>query len=155
MAQAVYYICSLKQSGKWDHPVFLFSIYVPCDAVSVRSYRLVKMTDLKKQGICIRFLPKLSETAAETHKMLRRAFGDNVLGLIETSEWFKRFGKGRLRLSSYVSFPKATRGVEPISYRGALLSTLLHATVYAFTQFAECASNNSVALVRERSIPTE
>jgi hypothetical protein len=29
-------------------------------------------------------------------------------------------------------FPKATRGFEPISYRGALLSTLLHAAVYTF-----------------------
>jgi hypothetical protein len=29
-------------------------------------------------------------------------------------------------------FPKATRGLEPISYRGALLSTLLHGTVYMF-----------------------
>jgi hypothetical protein len=28
--------------------------------------------------------------------------------------------------------PKATGGHEPISYRGALLSTLLHATVYVF-----------------------
>jgi hypothetical protein len=26
--------------------------------------------------------------------------------------------------------PKATRGLEPISYRGALLSTLLHATIH-------------------------
>jgi hypothetical protein len=29
-----------------------------------------------------------------------------------------------------VLFPKATRGFEPISYRGTLVSTLLHATVY-------------------------
>jgi hypothetical protein len=29
-------------------------------------------------------------------------------------------------------FPKATRGLEPISYRGVLVSTLLHATVYVF-----------------------
>jgi hypothetical protein len=29
-------------------------------------------------------------------------------------------------------FPKSARGFEPISYRGALLSTLLHATVYVF-----------------------
>jgi hypothetical protein len=28
--------------------------------------------------------------------------------------------------------PKGTRGFEPISYRGAQLSTLLHATVYIF-----------------------
>jgi hypothetical protein len=27
-------------------------------------------------------------------------------------------------------FPKTTRGLEPISYRLALLSTFLHATVY-------------------------
>jgi hypothetical protein len=31
-----------------------------------------------------------------------------------------------------VLFPKATKGLESISYRGALLSTLLHATVYVF-----------------------
>jgi hypothetical protein len=29
-------------------------------------------------------------------------------------------------------FPKATRCLEPISYSGALLSTLLHATVYMY-----------------------
>jgi hypothetical protein len=34
-------------------------------------------------------------------------------------------------------FPRATRGLEPISYRGALLNTFLHATVYVYTQFAE------------------
>jgi hypothetical protein len=28
--------------------------------------------------------------------------------------------------------PKATRNLEPIGYRGALLNTLLHATVYMF-----------------------
>jgi ribosomal protein L32E len=27
-------------------------------------------------------------------------------------------------------FPEATTGLEPIGYRGVLLSTLLHATVY-------------------------
>jgi ribosomal protein L32E len=32
----------------------------------------------------------------------------------------------------YVLSPKATRGLEPISYRGVLVSTLLHATVYMF-----------------------
>jgi hypothetical protein len=31
-----------------------------------------------------------------------------------------------------MKFLKATRGLEPISYRGVLLSTLLHATVYVF-----------------------
>jgi hypothetical protein len=32
----------------------------------------------------------------------------------------------------YLSIPKATKGLEPISYSGAPLTTLLHATVYMF-----------------------
>jgi hypothetical protein len=32
-------------------------------------------------------------------------------------------------------FPKATRDLEPISYREILLNTLLHVTIYVFTQF--------------------
>jgi hypothetical protein len=41
-----------------------------------------------------------------------------------------------------MSFPNATRGLEPISYRGVLLSTLLHAIVYVFTQFAKCTGTD-------------
>jgi hypothetical protein len=40
----------------------------------------------------------------------------------------------------FISSPKATRRFEPISYRGVLLSTLLHAIVYILTQLAECTS---------------
>jgi hypothetical protein len=42
------------------------------------------------------------------------------------------------------SFPvkETTKGLEPISYRGALLSTLLHATVYVFTEFVDCTSTD-------------
>jgi hypothetical protein len=35
------------------------------------------------------------------------------------------------------SFPKVTTGLEPINYREALLSTLLHANISVFTQFSE------------------
>jgi hypothetical protein len=35
-----------------------------------------------------------------------------------------------------------TTGLEPIGYRVALLSTLLHATVYVYTQFAEYTSKD-------------
>jgi hypothetical protein len=38
--------------------------------------------------------------------------------------------------------PKATRGIEPVSYRGALLSTLLHVILYVVTQFAECSGTD-------------
>jgi hypothetical protein len=36
------------------------------------------------------------------------------------------------KFKSEVLFPKATRGPKPISYRGVLVSTLLHASVYMF-----------------------
>jgi hypothetical protein len=63
---------------------------------------------------------------------------------------------GFLRFGLEASFPKATRGLEPISYRGALLGTLLHAIICVFTQFAEYTSNNnSMVWVRERTTPTE
>jgi hypothetical protein len=41
-----------------------------------------------------------------------------------------------------IYLPKSIRGFEPISYRGALLSTFLHATVYVLTQSAECTSTD-------------
>jgi hypothetical protein len=48
----------------------------------------------------------------------------------------------KLRFSLQVLFRIAARGLESISYRGVLLSTLLHATVYIFTQFAECTGTD-------------
>jgi hypothetical protein len=34
--------------------------------------------------------------AAETHKMLKKAFGNNTLCLTQAYEWFKRFKYGRM-----------------------------------------------------------
>jgi hypothetical protein len=41
-----------------------------------------------------------------------------------------------------VSSPVVTTGLEPVSYIGALLSPLVHAIVYVFTQFAECTGTD-------------
>jgi hypothetical protein len=54
------------------------------------------MTDVTEQWICTKFCFKLSKTAAETHQMLKEAFGDHSLGQTQTYEWFKRFKKGRM-----------------------------------------------------------
>jgi hypothetical protein len=51
---------------------------------------------VKEQRICIKFCFKSGKTAAETHKMLKEAFGDNALGLTQTYEWFKRFKNERM-----------------------------------------------------------
>jgi hypothetical protein len=38
------------------------------------------MADLREQRVCIKFCFKLGKTAAETHHMLKQAFGDSSLG---------------------------------------------------------------------------
>jgi len=58
--------------------------------------RPAKITDVKEQRICIKSCFKLGKAAAETHKMLKAAFGDIALGLTLTYEWFKRFKNGRM-----------------------------------------------------------
>jgi hypothetical protein len=62
---------------------------------------LLKMTDAKEQQICIKSCFKLSKTAAETHKMLKEASGNNVLGLTQTYEWLKHFKTGWMSVDKF------------------------------------------------------
>jgi hypothetical protein len=41
------------------------------------------MTDVKEQRICIKFCPKLGKTASEKQRMLKEAFGDNAVGVLD------------------------------------------------------------------------
>jgi hypothetical protein len=52
------------------------------------------MTDVKEQWICIKFCFKLGNTASETNRMLKEAFGDNALGQTQTYKLFKHFKNG-------------------------------------------------------------
>jgi len=52
------------------------------------------MTDFKEQRICIKFCFNLKKTAAETHRMLLEALGDNAVGQSKTFLWYKRFKDG-------------------------------------------------------------
>ncbi|PNF38892.1 hypothetical protein B7P43_G09916 [Cryptotermes secundus] len=53
------------------------------------------MADLREQRVCIKFCFKLGKTAAETHQMLKQAFGENSLGQTQTYNWYKRFKNGQ------------------------------------------------------------
>ena len=53
------------------------------------------MADVKEQSIFIKFCFRLNKTAAETHRMLKEAFGEQALSQAGTSEWFKHFEDGR------------------------------------------------------------
>ena len=55
----------------------------------------IEMADVKEQRICIKFYFKLNKTAAETHQMLKEAFGEQALSQARTFEWFKHFKDGR------------------------------------------------------------
>ena len=53
------------------------------------------MAGVKEQRTCIKFCFKLNKTAAETHRMLKEAFGEQALSQARTFELFKRFKDGR------------------------------------------------------------
>jgi len=47
---------------------------------------IIEMVDIMEQRICIKFFFKLNKTAAETHRMLKEAFGEQALSQARTSE---------------------------------------------------------------------
>jgi len=55
----------------------------------------IEMAGVKVQRTCVKFSFKLNKTAAETHRMLKEAFGGQALSQVRTLEWFKRFKDGR------------------------------------------------------------
>jgi hypothetical protein len=55
---------------------------------------VIEKADVKKQRICIKVCFKLNKTAAETHRMLKEAFGEQALSQAIIFEWFKRFKDG-------------------------------------------------------------
>ena len=65
--------------------------FTPFSCVSAN----VEMADFKEQRICIKFCFKLNKTTAETHQMLKEAFGEQALSQARIFEWFKSFKDGR------------------------------------------------------------
>ena len=55
----------------------------------------IEMAGVKEQRICIKFCFRLNKTVAETHRMLKEAFGEQALSQARTSECFKRFKDSR------------------------------------------------------------
>jgi hypothetical protein len=49
------------------------------------------MTNFKEQRIYFKFCFNLKKTAAETHRMLQEAFGDNAMSQSKTFLCYKRF----------------------------------------------------------------
>ena len=58
-------------------------------------FAFIEMAGVTEQKTCIKFYFKLNKTAAETHRKLKEAFGEQVLSQARTFEWFKRFKDGR------------------------------------------------------------
>jgi len=60
-----------------------------------RVFAFIEIAGVKEQRTGIKFCFKLNKTAAETHRMLKETFGEQVLSQARTFEWFKRFEDGR------------------------------------------------------------
>jgi len=58
------------------------------------------MTDFKEQRICIKFYFNLEKTAAETHRMLQEAFGDNAMSQSKTFLWYKHCKDERMSVDN-------------------------------------------------------
>jgi hypothetical protein len=71
------------------------------------------MADLREQRVCIKFCFKLGKTAAETHQMLKQAFGDKSLGQTQTYDWYKRFKNGRTSTDDDDRSGRPSTGITP------------------------------------------
>ena len=76
VSQPTFVFISARVSGFWP---FFYTVFVCVSAI-------IEMVDIMEQRICIKFFFKLNKTAAETHRMLKEAFGEQALSQARTSE---------------------------------------------------------------------
>jgi hypothetical protein len=92
-------------------------------------YAIIEMADVQKHRICIKCCYKLNKTSAETHRMLKEAFGEQALTQARTSVWFKRFKDGRVSVDNrkHSGRPSACTIPEMIAkVREVILQDRLH-----------------------------
>lgn len=58
------------------------------------------MTESTEQRVCIKFCSKIGKTASETFDLLKKAYGDDVMGRTQVFQWFRRFKDGRESVES-------------------------------------------------------
>ena len=74
-------------------------------------FYLTKMADFKEQRICIKSCFNLKKTAAETHRMLKEAFGDLAMSKSKTFLWYKHFKEGRISIYDDECSGRSSMGV--------------------------------------------
>jgi hypothetical protein len=100
--------CGKRRQAEWLDlllaNIFLLLCFRDCGFV---------MADLREQRVCIKFCFRLGKTAAETHGMLKQAFGDNSLGQTQTYDWYKRFKNGRTSTDDDDRLGRPSTGTTP------------------------------------------
>jgi hypothetical protein len=85
-----------RQSANWRlYNCTCFRVFAVFFTPFSSSSAIIEMADVKEQRIRIKFCFKLNKTAAETHRVLKDALGEQALSQARTFEWFKHFKDGR------------------------------------------------------------
>jgi hypothetical protein len=108
---------------------------------------IIEMADVKEQRFCIKFCFKLNETAAETHRMLKEAFGEQAFSQARTFEWFKCFKDGRESVEvrkhsgrpSTCTTPEIIAKVREVILEGRRQTVLTTDFINGLHQSARCA----------------
>jgi hypothetical protein len=88
---------------------------------------IIFTTDMMEQRICNKFCFNLKQTAAETHRMLQEAFGDNAMSQSKTFLWYKCFKDGRTSVDDDERSGRLSTSTTPANIakvRDAILANL-------------------------------
>ena len=61
------------------------------------------MGDFHEQCVFVKFCFKLGQTLSETFRMLKLAFGEEVMSRTQTHEWYKCFKEGQTSIDNECS----------------------------------------------------
>jgi hypothetical protein len=95
-------------------------------------FRATKLNSIFLQHVFIHLQHYVVPIRDWTFPLLHNFVQHPLFSFWKGNLWRNCWFIGKIRVSS--------RELELVSYRGSPLSTLLHATVYVYTQFAECTS---------------
>jgi histone-lysine N-methyltransferase SETMAR len=118
-----------------------------------RYFSPTEMADFKEQRIFIKFCFKLKKTAAETHRMLKEAFGDNAMSQSKTCLWYKSFKDGRTSVDDDERSGRPSTSTTPEKIAKVRDSNAMFFLVVAQqSRYKFCSNASHVQIVRQNAL---